>query len=335
MSSQIVIRGENVYKCDVCSRKIRVPANPQGLDVLPRCNITFGCQGKLHRVTIAKDINNTPAFPPEIVGVQDWFQRKILFTFNQTIESNTWTINHNLENRPILYVFINSVVNGVVTLVPAPLTYKVTTVDLNTTVVTFDTAQSGLVQCVTLASQNTTNPNALTTTAPSTAAVQLTNNNGDLTIATLNTNASIGLTLTYLTPSATLNVEYVGISNIPSVNSPWAGVPRILINGKKYTVRSFNLVTTELAPSYFSTGAIVNNVSFYFSKINGIVPSIGDGLILLAQSPYATVDRIYNQYVDVASINNTTPEVYYSNGKGYTAPTIIKQTYPPIVIVTQ
>jgi len=103
--AQILIKGENVYRCDVCSRKIRVLADRDGIDVVQRCTITYGCRGKLHRVLDSAEINDTPAFPVELPGVADWYQRKIEYTHTQPIKSTRWVVKHNLSNKPLVYAY--------------------------------------------------------------------------------------------------------------------------------------------------------------------------------------------------------------------------------------
>lgn len=331
---QVVVKGESVYECSVCARKIRVPTNKRGLDLLQRCNITYGCNGKLRRVTIAKDINDTPAFPPEVQGVQDWFQRRVLYTHTQPVQTTIWEIRHNLANKPKIHAFVERVVNGKSELVAAdPI--KEITVDANTTIIEFAAAESGLAQCVALASQNTTNPRAIVPTTVPTDPFQVSTDTGEITIATLATAPLVGLALTYRTSGTEidLTIEYAGIDNAASGESPWAGAQRAVINGKQYVIRSFNLTRTPLAPVYFNAGAVPEGSTFFVSNYNGAPPGLGDCLILLGRSPYATVDRIPNQYIDVSSINQQTPELYYSQGKAFTNRSIIRPTYPLILVV--
>lgn len=331
---QVVVKGESVYKCSVCTRSTRVPTNKQGLDVVSRCIITHGCQGKLRRVTLARDINETPAFAPEVQGVEDWFQRKVLYTHRQPVQSLTWTIEHDLENRPKVHVYVNRIVNGTNQLVSVePKTEK--TIDLNTVQVTFDTAESGLAQCIALSSQNSTNPTSTAATVASTAAVQVTSNVGELTIATLSTAPLVALALTYRTSGIAqdVTIQYAGLGTNASINSPWSGARHAVINGKKYTIRSFNLTTTPLAPAYFAAGDVPAGSAFFVSNYNGAPPSVGECLVLLGTAPYATVDRVYDKYIDVAYISTDDPELFYTTGKGFAQPSIIRSTYPTILVV--
>lgn len=330
---KVVVKGESVYKCSVCARSVRVPTNRQGLDVLQRCNITHNCLGKLSRVFTAKDINATPAFPPEVQGVTDWFQRRVFFTHQQPVQSQTWTIKHNLASRPTVYVYVNRVVDGEEQLVKVDPKTE-TTIDLNTVRVTFDVAESGLAQCISLTSQNSTNP-ASTETVVETSDFQLSSDTGEISIATLSTASLIGIAFTFRTSGTEIDtvIDYAGIDDTPSVESPWAGASRAVINGQLYTIRSFNLTKTPLAPTYFAAGAIPNGSTFFVSSFNSAPPTTGQCLFLLGRAPYATVDRIFDRYIDAATISSDTPEFYYTTGKAFTSPEIIRTTYPPILVV--
>lgn len=331
---KVVVRGENVYRCTVCSRNIRVPVNRQGLDVIQRCIITHNCRGKLHRVSLSKDINETPAFPQEVQGVEDWFQRRVLYTHEQPVRSSVWTIKHNLSNQPRVYAYVNQTVDGKETLVKQePL--STSTVSPNVTLVTFDSAVSGLAQCVATASQNSTNSSATDVSVESSEAFQVTTDTGELTIATLTDAPLVGLGLTYRTSGTSIDVtiDYAGIDSTPAVNSPWSNAQRVVVNGKVYHTRSFNLTTTPLAPVYFASGAVPDGSTFFVSTLNGVSPSPGQCLILLSQAPHATADRVHDRYIDIASVNTSTPELYYMDGKGFAYPTVIKTAYPLVMSV--
>jgi hypothetical protein len=330
---KVVVKGESVYKCDICTRSIRVPSNPRGLDVLQRCIITHNCPGKLSRVLNAKDINATPAFPPEVQGVTDWFQRRVFYTHQQPVQSQTWTVKHNLAARPTVYVYVNRIINEQSTLVEIQ-PVQILTVDQNTIKVVFETAETGSVQCVSLTSQNSINP-ASTESSSQALDIQITSDAGELTIATLSAGPLVGIGLTFKTSGVSTDtlIDYAGISTVPSTLSPWAGTQRVVINGALYTVRSFNITTTPLAPAYFAAGAIPNGSAFYVNTFNSAPTRPGQCLFLLGRAPYATVDRIYDQYIDASSISATNPKFYYTAGKAYSSTDVIRTTYPPILVV--
>lgn len=331
--SQVVVKGESVYECDECYRRIRVPTNRYGLDVMQRCNITQHCRGTLHKIKLTRDINSTPAFPPEISGVQDWFQRKILYTHEQSVQSKKWTVHHELGNKPVLHLYVNMIVDGIEQLVPVEPT-NVTTVDLNTTELTFSVATSGLVQCVSLASANEINATNTEPTAPSVAPLQITNNSGEIAIATLVQDGLITLSVEYTTAAAQpiVDIDYVNIATTTAL-SPWGGVRYIVVNGRKYHVRSFNLATKANAAVVFEAGLVPSGSAFRISKVNGNNIKQHDVLILTAKSPFATVDRIYDQCVDAAMVTVSDPETYWQGGKAYCKLSAVKNVYPAILVV--
>ena len=329
--TQVVIRGESVYECDVCKRRARTPTNRFGLDVIQRCTITSGCQGKLHRVTALKDINSTPAFPPEVAGLQDWFARNILYTHQQPIKTAVWVVEHDLQNVPVLHTFVHRTVDGEEVLVEQdPI--GVDTVDANTTRLTFASAESGQVQCLSPSTKNTTNYDNTLTVAPSTSGIQLSSNIGEITIATLDSSGMVDVTLTFLSSSST-NITYSGIDGVPSIYSPWVGGNAVIVNGKRYTIRSFNLTQTSPAPAYFSAGVVANGTAFYLSGINNAPIGANDVLFLMSTAPHTNVDRIYDRYVDAKSVSPTSPETFYEEGKGYVMSSVVKTTYPLILVV--
>lgn len=384
--AQILIRGESVYKCDVCMRKLRVLTARDGIDVVQRCTITYGCKGRLHRVKNAEEANTTPAFPTEVAGVQDWFQRRVEYTHQQPILSKVWIIKHQLASRPTVYAYATRQTTASATVsatnIPAgSIWYKsasgidknnpyaptaaglyeyngarwvrpkniievgmqgnnvfeymvlvkphaVETIDNNTVRVSFLETCSGLAQCVASASQNTTNP-VRAVGVDASAAFQL-SHNGEITIATVNANPYITVAINFKssTVSGGINVAFSGVDNTASVNSPWVGVDRIFVNGRTYTVRSFNLANLPPVPAIAASGNIdPTKARFTFEGMSG---NINENMILLGNSPFATVDRIYDRFIDISTLGRFAPEIYYNAGEIYAAKQVIKPVYPLI-----
>lgn len=382
--TQILIKGESVYQCDTCNRKQRVTTARDGIDVVQRCTITFGCKGKMLRVKDMKEINTTPAFPEEIPGVRDWFQRRVVYTHNQPIRTKMWTVKHNLQNKPIVYAYItqqteasatrsstnvptgsiwyksdsgydpanplnptaaglyefngtrwvrpkntipvgivgNNIFEYMVLTTPA----NIVTVDANTTEVYFDTPNSGLVQCVALASQNTVNPikeHVVDTSTPFKLS-----KDGEITIATAWPSPFITVAVNFkssVVPGG-VNVTFNNVDNTASVASPWVGVDKIFVNGKTYTVRSFNLASTPPVPGIMASGNVdPSKALFTFENFSN---DIGENLILMGNSPYSTVDRIYDKFIDIATLSKFAPEIYYSGGEIYIEQSKIQSVYP-------
>jgi hypothetical protein len=77
----------------------------------------------------------------------------------------------------------------------------------------------------------------------------------------------------------------------------------------------------------FQAGLIAAGSTVYFP--NSTIA--GQLLVLLANNPQSSIaDRIYDRYVDTASANTPTPQLYYNTGNVYVAPSMIRNTYPPI-----
>lgn len=387
--AQILIKGESVYKCSVCSRKVRVLTSRDGIDVVQRCTITYGCRGKLSKLTTAVDINTTPAFPVEVPGVRDWFQRKVLYTHHQPIKSSSWTVPHNLSNKPIVYAYTTrqteaSETRSDTNIAVGAVWYKSTsgydannplnptaaglyeyngtlwatphdtisvgmrgnnifeylkltepsstsTIDANTTLVKFNTAVSGLLQCVTLASQNTSNP-IIKTEVDTTSYFKL-SNGGEITIATLAEDTNINVSINFKSPVVRngISVTFAGVDNVASVASPWVGVKKIFVSGKIYTVRSFNLSNTPPVPAIMASGSVdPQNTQFTFESFGG---TINENLILVGNAPYSPVDRIYNKFVDIAMLDKFNPTIVYRSGEIYIKVSDVKPIYPLILTV--
>lgn len=386
--AQILIKGETVYKCDECMRRIRVLTAREGIDVVNRCTITYGCKGRLHKVKSVEEANSTPAFPTEVPGVQDWFQRRVEYTHNQPIKSKVWIIKHNLANKPAVYCYTakQTLASKTVGANPASgsMWYKsdssvdednphlptaaglyrfngtrwvapkdvipvgiqgnnvyeyqqlmspasVETIDMNTIRVTFSTPQYGVAQCISSASQNTSNP-IRTTTGSASDVFQL-SNNGEITIATLNPSPFISVAANFKssTVAGGINVSFTNVDNTASVNSPWVGVARVFVNGKTYTVRSFDLAHLPPVPSIMMSGNVdPSKARFTFENFS---QNINENIILLGRAPFYTVDRIYDEYIDIATLNRFNPEIFYNNGEIYITRKPIKSAYPHITTI--
>lgn len=330
--TQVVIRGESVYQCDKCTRKVRVLTNKYGIDTLSRCNITLNCRGSLRQIKQLSLINNTPQFAPEVNGVQDWFQRRIFYQFTQSLQSNVWTINHNLANNPIITAYVYGVVDNQTVLIQDS-NFTTQLIDSNTTQITFTRPVSGIAHAVTLSSQkgNIATPIVLD------PQFQITNDSGDITVAVrVSGDApdswsadSININIKYATPNGT-TIEYLKVQRSPSIVSPWIGVKRIVANGKIYMVHSFNLTTQPPADSVFQAGTILNGTQFNITQLNGVNISNGDILILLADSPYTPVDRSILTFIDAGRADVI---MTYDSGTASVPVTAITNTYPPITVV--
>lgn len=337
---QVATRGEAVYQCSVCNRKTRVPVNKRGMDIINNCIITNGCKGKLNKVTLTKDIVNTPTLTPAVTGLNDWYQRSTLYTHEQTVATEKWEVVHNLNGNPIVHVFLDRLVydeesnTSISQLVAVPQP-KTTLVSSNAITLTFDVAESGLAQFITLSSPNTTNPSSTIITIPTEDNVQVSTDTGLLSIGTLSTLTNVSIEITFIiSGQSPVKILYTNIDNTPVSESPWASTDSCFVNGKSYVTRSLDIVSHPAAINKFLTGQIPpQGGSFYVSKVNGVTPATDEVVILGATSPFTAVDRVYDKYVKLTAETSTSGGVLYSFGKIFATSTAIKSVFPFITVV--
>lgn len=322
--TQIVIKGEVVYQCNVCNRKIRVTNNTQGLSVIYHCIITSGCKGKLTQLTSTKDIINTPAIPPNEPNTNNWFQRRLLYTHTQSVPMQTWTIKHNLSNNPIFNVLINV---GGAQVQKIPNTIQ--TIDRDTTNLIFDKSYSGIAQAISLSSQQ-----QITQTPQSTSGlIPITNSKGLLTIATLSTNPIINTQFEYhvYNVNTTIIQTSYTVDNHPQSSSPWIDTARVHINGENYIVRSIDLILDPNNYHYFTNNDIISGSSIILKSIDNSMAADKSIVILLSSYPYGPIDKVYDKiiYLDQVTAN----QIIYENGMFFANPSIIKNIYPYIIVV--
>lgn len=310
------------YVCDTCHRTIKVPEVVGGITTIGNCTITNGCSGKLLPITNAADARSAPSIPPDVAGVANYIPREVLQRHVQTVAASVWQFNYTLFGTPMIHVFVgedrqdtveyqSAISNGVIT-------------------ITLPTPSVGEVVCTAVNGRGYAAP-ALTTDTDTTLT-QLSNNNGDITIATLESTAVVGVTINFVSASSSTVIEYFNIEVGAGVASPWANVSHVVINGKRYFVRSFNIHTAASAVEYFSTNIVSTGSSMQVAAVGSkpIVP--GNAVVLLSAPPHNYVDRIYDRVVDVTSIASKTSALFYANGKAYLSSDVAKTVYPNILI---
>lgn len=323
-----------VYQCDVCKRQIQLMRNIKGLECINRCTITHGCRGKLYQVSLHPDYIRGQ-IADDVPGLDNWIPRRVLFNFTQAIRRDTWVITHNMGTAPIVSVFVDHPTennpNNREEITPVDIVY--TSEDVVT--LKFDAPYSGIAQLV----GRQSDPNLLqpyersseTTTEP----LQI-SSNGEITIATLATkedNTTINITIQYDTAvGATPQLVYE-IDNQPSLNSAWVDSNRVVFKGKVYNVRSFNGLVPQMANGEINSGSnlFFTAVSWDNTPTTTTIKT-NEILILLASSPFETVDKISNQFIDVSTITPTknTFALFYNSGEFYVDPSNIQSVYPPI-----
>jgi len=320
-----------VYRCDTCKRTIEIKQNVRGLEHIGRCNITHGCRGHLSQVDLHPDYLRG-SLPTRVEGLEDWQQRQMLYNHDQPIKNVEWIIEHNLGTVPEYIVYVDrpteSDLEARIRIEPQ----SVVIINSDTIKLVFDRAWSGIAQLIAKESDPDLFKPYKRVVTTSTAPVQM-SVSGYITVATLSTSTNINLRVQYTTSTGIpLYIEY-NVDNIPNLDSPWNDYEYVVIENRRYLVRSFNGIVPEMLTNEINSGS---QMMFLDYDPNGTsahnpIPS-RTMLILLAQSPFTNVDKIKNSFVDVTSVTpaNNPFGFIFSNGEYFAERTIIRNTYPLI-----
>lgn len=338
------------YKCTVCKREIEIPENEQGLELIQRCVITEGCRGELYRIGRKQDFLRG-SLPSRVPGLVDYTPRRALFNYNQTVRARDWFITHNMGVVPSIQVLIDSAAATAVTESDVPcalrgdseaqtqvetLDFTIEIVNGNELILHFESPQSGIAQLI----ARSTAKEVIETAAAETPTFQLTATGSILTIATLNEIIpepnNITLDITYLSPDGITTVVHTyDIGTSANVASPWDDFETILIQGKRYKVRTFDAFIPEMAD-----GTLPNGSSFYFSSLDidssGSPPPRGiaarEVFTLLGLDPYADVDKVKDEVIDVSKItaDNAELSLFITDREMFAFTPVIDSTFPVI-----
>lgn len=249
------------YQCSICKRTKDIVQNQQGLEWIGHCNITLGCRGVLYQTDVLPDY--TRGIPtPDVVGLKNWVQRKVLFNFTQVVARTTWVIVHDLGTAPSVVVYVNQPTQtnptAQVEILPTEIIYNTD----NQLTLIFPTAYAGIAQCIARSSNpDLLQPRPTPPVATVVPTIQL-SNQGILTIATkilsVGNPANMTLTLAYTlgSNSVSTDITYTATST-PSNLSPWSDTNTVIIKGKSYTVRTFNIQNAQTTSGQVSNGSTV------------------------------------------------------------------------------
>lgn len=336
-----------VYKCDTCKREVELQRKIDGLEHVGRCNITLGCRGSLYQVNLYPDYLRG-SLPDPVVGLDDWRQRKVIHNHAQAVERDRWRIYHSMGVVPVVSVYGDRPVEGDLDNRVEVTPTDINVIDDDTLELVFDRPWSGIAQLVARESD----PDLFNPIAEQVETVvvdQQISLGRELTIATettsVGTNPFVTMQMEFTSPVGPVaTVSYV-VDNQPTAvqtdddgtpisGSAWTGINtgRVIIKGKIYEIRSFNIFDTALDTSIMGAGT-----TFRFT---GIDPAGGAGireieegevLILMASEPYNTIDRIYDQIIDVTKVTaeQNTFSFYYTT-ELFAKDDVIKEIYPPI-----
>lgn len=349
-----------VYECDTCKREVHRTQNLHGLDVIGRCVITDGCRGKLNQKKI-KPSHAVGHSTAPVLGLRDWSPRKILHTHTQDLARQRWQIDHNLGGLPIVnaYVYKQDQSGDLIPIEPDSIDY----VNNNTVTLSFRTTVAGKAQLI---MRSSVTDNQITTLKPKSIeaaydadrfvmseAFPLTNGPetfGELTIATriesviatgFDPFEPITIQPFYLSPStlailpATPPMTFKAVNNLPvdAASSPWAGATKIVVKGHQYLLRSASIHSA--GGTLTSLGIPEGAPTFFTVTHKGQTRTLqkGEMLGLLANSPFLTVDRILNKYVDMSEITQATAprQLVYNELNWMVNPSLLIKTYPDII----
>lgn len=314
------------YQCTVCKRQNDLVQNQQGLDWIGHCNITLGCRGTLYQVEVHPDYIRG-SIPPSVIGLKNWVQRKVLFNFTQTIARTSWTITHDLGTQPSVEIFVNSPTQtnpkNQVQILPEEIIYNTD----DTLTLMFPVAYSGIAQLIARASNpDILNPRPIPPVVTKPPTIQL-SNQGTLTIATrissVGSPSKVTLTLQYTLGSSTASTDitYTAI-NIPADTSPWFDTSVVILKGKTYTVRTFNVQTLQTTTGEIATGSWAKLVGF--NSVGTIMLPVLNAV--LAPTNQFVVANDYSLYFT----NNTVFETSGTGGPNDRPWVVVDSNFDPV-----
>jgi len=310
-----------VYECDRCKRTIQIPQNTQGLEVMGKCIITESCHGDLQFQRVLQTYKTGQPTPIE-PGLEDWVQRKALFTFQQRLKNTIWNIDHGMGINPSVKVYVFDTEGNPHPKDPISIVY----VDQNNLTITFNDEELGIAQCI----ARSTAPlgGNIATTTPVAPPVQI-STNGFLTIATPDLVNPATMVLQFLMGTTFTPLTTVGLpfSLLPSISTPWGDTDTISINGLVYKVQTVDMAVI------LSTLSLPDNTPFYVVSVNTTGPiSLNDVVILLGKTPFSLADKDLLQIILASSISTLQSAVisYTFQGDLFVQRSLITQMFPPI-----
>jgi hypothetical protein len=304
----------DTFTCDTCKRAIDVDQNPTGISVFPRCVITANCRGLMSQVRKLFVIGEQ--YHTSGTSSDAWVQRPMMFDHKQVALRKVWTFKHNLGTMPILNVYISDSEGNMRPLDSTE--YSLLSLTETTASISFDTARTGMVQCLVRQSAN----DIVVERAAAVSTVQTTRliYNQGLVIAAKQAVSTVTLVINS-TPRRTVTLRADPVS---LAQTPWSGVSSVRINGSL-----FNVVALNAAELNVSNGVAA---SYWIEAINGVKVARGDAYVLLAKDPYQhKVDKVMSNVVDVASLNPTAQSLTSLVGSVlFCNPKLVLSIYPPM-----
>lgn len=288
-----------IYQCTVCKREIELIRNKRGLETVGPCTITHGCRGRLHQQDVRLDFVRGRQVP-DVVGLENWRQRKMLYNHTQVLEQQTWVIKHSLGTFPSVQVFVKRPLSENQENLEEITPKDVWIVDDNTLEVVFEKVESGVAQVLARSSDpDLIQPRIQPEFAPPIEKMQLTNS-GEITVAVKadiigNINDPISFTMQYRTADGSLIEQDYVADSTPSILSPWRDKDTIVIKGKSYNVRSFQLINQLMVE-----GTVITGSTMEFKRIDPV-----ENMNISIDSVDLSTNELV--FVDTTQISNHTP----------------------------
>jgi hypothetical protein len=288
--------------------------------MFPRCVITKNCRGLMSQVS--KLFVTSDQYHDAGTSSDAWVQRPMLYDHTQTAARKVWNFTHNLGTQPILNVYVYDFDGKLLPLTPDQ--YTVVNLTDTIAIIAFDTAQTGIVQCLVRQSANKVTYATVDEKVSTAQTVRLLYNQTIVLATRLPSVDSLTLTIN----ANPLTVVTLNSDQSTLWTTPWADVYYVTINNERY--RLYGIDAEGLSAGASSVA------SFWFSAINNQTPIRGDTYVLLAKEPYQhKVDRLLTSVVDVSAVNTNLQSLTSLVGSTlYCDPKLVASIYPQMDPVT-
>lgn len=341
------------YKCSVCKKEVELLENSIGLNVVGACSLTDGCAGKLlHLKRNPYNIRESIKYYND--DLLDYDPRNKFYKHVQSNRNNTWKVNHDLNNHPIVVVFVK-INNSNVLQKLDNSTYTVTYTNENSLEISGLSQQfSGIAHCI----ARTSSPTSAVVATPPTEYYQVTTG-GTFTFAIPKLLTKFDDTPT-VTPTPTLPLDLyntgdikleIGITRpnedeivcseivpVTQITSPWISWGEVILrNRRNYYIKMKNLLNfTTFDDSNLQFTDIPNGTKIRFIRIDygtGVyqkIPSRG-AFLMLSKKPYSLTDKNLKQVIDLGEIIESKYwYLTYNDGEVYAELGAVEGIYPDI-----
>lgn len=321
-----------VFECDTCKRQIDIERITTGLEVVNRCVITHGCRGRLYQVNLHPDfVRGRPL--DDVLGLDNWFQRKALHNHIQTIRRKKWKIKHDMGGNPSIQVFVDRPTENDAEHREEVLPDNIIIVNNDEVTIEFIESESGVAQLVARATDPLLNASTVTSAVAAEIPTQVSTNGTITIVSRIPTYVASTITLELIYRNSSNNAESViteVVDDQPSILSPWVDANQVIINGKRYVVRSLNIQRPEMA-----NGTILNGAGARLNKVDGNNINHNEFFLLLGKSPFTIVDKDFSRVIDLAKVTSTTNtfSLFFDNAEWRAFGAIIDGVFPVVKVI--